>query len=78
MQARVYDQSFLGSAFECPTIKTFLSKSVVSGKSAHYTVADNMTPTDALTILDDVPKELRGHVAMTGVAAKAVEVLANA
>ena len=40
-------------------------------------LADNLAFNDALTILDDVPKELRDHEAMAGVVAKVVEVLAD-
>jgi len=40
--------STLGAILECPTIKTFLGKSVVSGKSAHYTVKV-VTGSSALT-----------------------------
>ena len=35
----------------------------------------DLTPINALTILDDVPEELRGHETMKGVTAKVIEVL---
>jgi len=40
-------------------------------------LVENMTSTDALTILDDVPRELHGHKAMKSVTAKVVDVLAD-
>jgi len=59
--------AFLGSAFE---MQECVWECLAS-------LADNLTSTDALTILDDVPRELCGHEAMTGVVAKVVVVLAN-
>lgn len=40
-------------------------------------LTDCLTPTDALTLLDDVPEMLRGHEAMAGVTARVIEVLAD-
>jgi len=59
--------AFLGSAFE---MQECVWECLAS-------LADNLTSTDALTILDDVPRELCGHEAMTGVVAKVVQVLAD-
>jgi len=38
-------------------------------------LADDLTHADALTLLDKVPEELRGHEAMAGVTVKVVEFL---
>ena len=59
--------AFLGNAFE---MQECVGECLGS-------LADDLTPTDALTFLDDVPEELHGHDAMKSVTAKVVEILAN-
>jgi hypothetical protein len=57
--------AFLGNAFEMEDCVAECLASLV----------EDLTPTNALTILDDVPEELRGHETMKGVTAKVIEVL---
>ena len=59
--------AFLGSAFE-------MEECVWECLSS---LADNLAFSDALTILNDVPKELCDHEAMTVVVAKVVDVITN-
>ena len=59
--------AFLGNAFE---MEDCVSECLAS-------LADDLAPSNVLTILDDVPEELRGHETMKGVTAKVIEVLAD-
>ena len=59
--------AFLGNAFEMGDCVSECLASLV----------EDLIPTNALTVLDDVPEELRGHEAMKGVTAKVIEFLAD-
>jgi len=56
--------AFLGNAFEMH-------------ECVWASLADDLTHADALTLLDKVPEELRGHEAMAGVTVKVVEILGS-
>lgn len=59
--------AFLGNAFE---MEDCVSECLAS-------LADDLAPSNVLTILDNVPEGLRGHETMKGVTAKVIEVLAD-
>ena len=58
--------AFLGNAFEIKSCVWECLRSPI----------DDLNPTNALTTLDDVPEELRGHEAMARVTVKIIEILA--